>query len=254
MRSLPVDLSTLTLEELRQFRDVDKFLTEKIEGPETFQYLYVCFKFLMAYSGALYAEKKYPAFNHCFDDMQRLFLKNMTLGEGMLPISWMLCDFPIAREGPTVVDTMERFLDEEMPGHGFRPFIEAMRTSRMGLYQEVMSSKTLIKFRELFTGQVRSADHSIEEFGSGELFLTRLVECEGDTFLWGDPKCWPPSHKAQLEDMVDLKLFFFDGETSNDQYREFMTLAGPYWFSVSIDDDSIPILQPDHYLTYYQGT
>ena len=250
MRSLPVDPSTLTLDELRSFRDVDKFLTEPIEGPETFQYLYVSFKFLMAYSAALYAEKKYLAFNHCFDEMQRVFLKNMTLGEGMLPISWMLCDFPITREGPTVVDTMEEFLDESMPEHGFQPFIEAMRTSRNGLHQEVLSTPKVMKFRELFTGEVTTAQRGVKEFESGEIFLSRLVECEGDVYLWGDPKCWPPSHKAQIEDMVDLKLFYFDGETKQDQYREFMTLAGPYWFSVSTDDETIPILQPDHYLTY----
>jgi len=29
-----------------------------------------------------------------------------------------------------------------------------------------------------------------------------------------------------------------------------MKLAGPYWMSCVVKDDSLPILDPDHYLTY----
>lgn len=251
---MPVDPSTLTLDELRSFRDVDRFLDEEVDGPETFQYLYAAFKFLMAYSAALYNEGKHPALNHCLDHVGRVFLKDVSLGGGMLGLSWMLCDFPITRQGPTVLDLMEGFLDTETPDHGFRPFVEAMRKSRMGLHQEVMSTPRVMKLRELFTGEVTTAQRAIEDFESGEIFLTRLVECEGEVFPWGDPASWPSAHKAQIEDMVDLKLFYFDGETKEDQYRRFMTLAGPYWLSVSSSDESIPILQPDHYLVYYQGT
>lgn len=254
LKSLPVDPSKLTLEELRHFKRADEFLTEPIEGPEGFQYMYGCYKLLLAYSAVIYSENRFPAFNRCYDDLLKTFLDDESFEDDLFLLSWILCDFPIARGGTTVLETMEEYLNKEIPGHDFQYFIDEMRNSRMGLYQEIISTKKTMKFRELFTGDVVSTLRSVDEFDKGELFLARVVKCKGDAFLWGDPKCWPKSYIAQIEGMVDRKLFYFDGETKQDGYRKFMKLAGPYWFSCVATNKDIPILQPDHYLTYYQGT
>jgi hypothetical protein len=34
------------------------------------------------------------------------------------------------------------------------------------------------------------------------------------------------------------------------QYAKFMKVAGPYWMSCVTKNEALPILAPDHYLTY----
>lgn len=56
---------------------------------------------------------------------------------------------------------------------------------------------SVTKFRELFTGRVLSTIRSVPEYGKGEIFLTRIVEHNGELFQFGDPKCWPKNHQPQ---------------------------------------------------------
>lgn len=253
LRSLPVDPSTLTWDELRSFKQLDQFLTEPVPGPEGFQYLLRCYKALLAFSAVIYYEQRFPAFNRCFDHIKRTFIDRGYLGDDTFFMTWVLCDFPAERNGRTMLQIVEEQLGQCDLRERLRAFFDAMKPSRMGLYEEIGSTTKLMKFRELFTGTVISAIRSVEEFGRGEIFLTRLVEHGGDVHLWGDTKCWPRSYKARLEDMVDLKLVYFDGETDEESYRQMMKLAGPYWFSCSAPSDDVPLFPPDHQLTYYNA-
>jgi hypothetical protein len=72
--------------------------------------------------------------------------------------------------------------------------------------------------------------------------------------MFGDPKGFPKEMKRKIEDMVSNKLFYFDDEpTPIAQYETFMKRAGPYWMSCVTKNDDVPILDPDHYLTYLEA-
>ncbi len=57
-------------------------------------------------------------------------------------------------------------------------------------------------------------------------------------------------YRSKLEDMVRQKLDYVEGSTVQERFETFMKLAGPYWMSCVMPDDTFPILPPDHYLTY----
>jgi hypothetical protein len=116
-----------------------------------------------------------------------------------------------------------------------------------------MRSKKESKFRELFTGKAISAVRSVEEYERGEIFLTRMMDYEGQTFVFTDPKCFPAERKSQIREMIKDKFFLLTDdftEPEASQYATFMKLAGPYWMSCVIKDKAAPILPPDHYRTY----
>jgi hypothetical protein len=69
--------------------------------------------------------------------------------------------------------------------------------------------------------------------------------------MFGDPKGFPKETRSSVENMVANKLCYFDDEeTPIAQYETFMKLAGPYWMSCVAENDELPILDPDHNLTY----
>ena len=84
-----------------------------------------------------------------------------------------------------------------------------MKKSRLGLYQEILSSKKTTKFRELITGNTINTFRSVEEYEKGEIFLTSLVEYEGQVYQFGDPKCWPKEFKSQIEGFAREKIALF---------------------------------------------
>lgn len=107
------------------------------------------------------------------------------------------------------------------------------------------------RFRELFTGKVISAFPSVEEYGKGEILLSRTMTYGDQVFLWGNPKGFPKEAKTKIEQMISNKLFYFDDEpTEQAQYARFMKLARPYWMSCVTHNDDVPIFEPDHHLTY----
>ena len=80
-----------------------------------------------------------------------------------------------------------------------------------------------------------------------------MIEHRGEVFLFGDPRCWPPGMRRQLEDMVTGKMFDVCDEPADflaDPYPRFMKLAGPYWMSCVTKNEAIPILPPDHDRSY----
>jgi hypothetical protein len=114
----------------------------------------------------------------------------------------------------------------------------------------VKRTKTAGTFRELFTGRELSVFRSVDEYESGEIFLTRMITVGGHTFMFGNPKCFPRDRKRQIEEMVRDKMCFFDPAPVAAAYETFMKLAGPYWMSCVTSDQDAPILDPDHYQTY----
>ncbi len=170
--------------------------------------------------------------------------------DGLFVQAWVFCDFPLNHNNETILDLFEGYLDDANLLETYVTFIDCMRKSRLGLYQEILASKKIIKFKELFTNRIVKAENTVPVYEKGEIFLTRFVEIKGKIFLFGDPKCWPKKYKLQLENMVKDKLFYFNSSTTEEEYKLFMKHAGPYWMSCVVTDEDCPILQPDRYLDY----
>jgi hypothetical protein len=247
---LPV--SQYSLEELRSAKAVHAFLTEEVKGPEGFGECLRSFRFLLFFGIACVAENKHPPLTRCWNELERLFMRDPAFEDGVFVQSWIFMDFPFGPKGETALDYFEEFLRGIDDGSKFQPFIDAARRSRLGLHQDVMRTKKVAKFRELISGQVTEAFPSIEEYGKGEILLTRMLPHKDRVFAWGDPKGFPKEKKAQIEDMVldKMTIYFDDAETPEVTYEKFMKLAGPYWMSCVTKNDAVPILAPDHYLTY----
>lgn len=71
--------------------------------------------------------------------------------------------------------------------------------------------------------------------------------------FFGDVKAFSAESRDAIEFMVDSKLFYVADEASGSQeerYDAFMSLAGPYWMSIVVQNDNLPILDPDHSRSY----
>jgi hypothetical protein len=183
--------------------------------------------------------------------LEKLFMHDPAFDDALFVQSWILFDFPFGPQRQTALDYFEEFLKQTDVGPELQPFINEARRSRLGLHQDVMHTKKVAKFRELFTGNVTSAFQSVQEYGKGEILLIRTLAYGNEVYMFGDPKGFPKEAKSQIEEMVDGKLIYFDDDGSTAaQYERFMKLAGPYWMSCVTKNDAVPILPPDHYLTY----
>jgi hypothetical protein len=241
-----------SLDELRSAKAAHAFLNEPVEGPEGFGECLRAFRFLLFFGIACIAENKHPPLARCWKELEKLFMCDPAFEDGVFVQSWILMDFPFGPKGETALDYFEVFLSGIAEAPKFQPFIDAARKSRLGLHQDVMRTKKVAKFRELLSGNVTEAFPSIEAYGKGEILLTRMLAYKDQVFAFGDPKGFPKERKTQIEDMVlDKMMIYLDTEEPEEAtYEKFMKLAGPYWMSCVTRNDAIPILSPDHYLTY----
>jgi hypothetical protein len=244
--------SQYSLDELRSAKQAHAFLNERIDGPEGFGECIRAFRFLLFFGIACVAENKHPPLTRCWKELEKLFMRDRAFEDGVFVQSWILMDFPFGPSGETALDYFEEFLKGVDGADKFQPFIDAARPSRLGLHQDVMRTNKGAKFRELLSGKLTEAFPSIEEYGKGEILLARMMAYKDQAFVFGDPKGFPKEKKADIEDMVlDKIMIYSDPEALPEaQYEKFMKLAGPYWMSCVTKNDDIPILQPDHYLTY----
>jgi hypothetical protein len=250
LKMLNVDTDKLSFNELMAFKDADRYLNSPVKGSKEWQYLIHCFRLLTSYSLLTIYERKYPTLSTCWEEMDELFLNREIFDDEVFIQSWVFCDFPIKNENKTIFNFFEQFLKDSGIIEDYQDFIDCMKNTRLGLYQEVMSSNKKIKFRELFTDEIINVENIILEYDKGEVFLIRLVEIRGKIYPFGDPKCWPKEYKSNLEDMIKAKVFYFKGASVEEQYIQFMKYAGPYWMSCVVTDQACPILQPNHYLSY----
>ena len=247
---LPIDPKKLSFEELKGFKFVDKYLTESIDGPEGWSYCTKGFRFLTAFSMVCLFENRYPPFTKCWNELNKYFMNEEIFDDGIFVPAWIFINFPFGKNGESIIYYFSIFLETEVQNHDFDYFVEIMRGSRFGLYQEILSSKKTTKFRELITGKTINTLRSIDHYEKGEIFLTRLVEYKGNIFQFGNPKCWPSHYKFQLENNIKNKLEFYEGKSIKEKYDNFMRIAGPYWMSCVTTNTSFSILEPDHYKYY----
>lgn len=249
---LPGGLSpaAFSLDELRAAKGAHAFLTEDIPGPKDIAEAIRAFRYLMFFGIACIAEDKYPPLTRCWRELESFFMGDAAFDDGVFVQSWALLDFPFGPKGETALDYFEQFLSGTEGAERWQPFIAAARTSRLGLYQDVKRTKTTGTFRELFTGRDLSVFRSVEDYGPGEIFLTRLMRAGEHMFMFGNPKCFPRDRRRQIEEMVRDKMCFFEPAPIPAAYETFMKLAGPYWMSCVTSDQDAPILDPDHYRTY----
>ncbi len=180
-----------SLDELRAAKQTHAFLTEKTPGPDGVVYFVRAYRYLLLFGVACVAEDKFPPLTRCWKDLHDLFAGDASFGDGVLVESWILMDFPFGPEGQTVLDYFEQFLADVEGGIELQRFIDEARRSRLGLHQDVMHTKKVAKFRELFTGRVSTALPSIKHYGKGEILLVRTMISGDQVFFFGDPKGFP---------------------------------------------------------------
>ena len=165
---VPVDVGRLSLDELRNFKEVDTFLTGPISGPPGFAYHVRGFRYLLFVALDFISEDKFPPLTRCWKDLEKRFMGNPAFDDDMF-VKRALIDFPFGPKDETALDYFEQFLEGTPGGDQFKCFITEARKSRLGLYQDVMRSKKESKFCELFTGTVVSAFRSVNEYERGEI-------------------------------------------------------------------------------------
>jgi len=255
-----IDVGSLSLEDSRNFKEffeLLKSIKSDVKGPLGYRIFNQIMHYLLFYGICCVEENKFPALSKCWNELSPLFLKSEYDCEWLVH-SWIFCDFPIERNKEDVLlDHFAIFIQEqpELPdnlkGH-VKQFYLIMKASRLGLYQEVLSTSKVTKYRELFTNKSISTVRSIPDYESGEIFLTRIISYLGDSFAIHDSKSYPAEVKEMLENMVREKMHFIS-HTKNEaaNYEQFMKLAGPYWMSCTHTDQSTEILSPDAYMYYY---
>lgn len=252
-----LDINRLTLDECRNFKDFYDLLNAPVGGPIGYQ-VFNRFKLHLLYYGlSCINDKKFPSLNKCWDSLSPHFL-NDDYDNEWLVFFWMFCDFQLETgKSKTLIEYFGEFitenslLNESEDVRIFNYFIDQMKRSRLGFYQEILSTKTVTKFKEMFTGNVISTVRSVPYYESGEIFLGRIVSYQDDNFLIHDPKNFPREVKDNLENMIKTKMFYIaESGCDSKDYQEFMLLSGPYLMSITHNDESCPIFSPDEY-SYY---
>lgn len=252
-----IDVNTLSLDQCRDFKNLYGSLNRKLKGPLGFRIFFKMMHYLAFYAICCVFENKFPALNKCWNELSPLFGGNDFDNEWFF-LCWLCCDFPLASNSNRVlIDEFIEFVSKnaDLPKQEkdhYLQFCSIMKKSRLGLYQEVLSSSKVTKFQELFTDKVVKTVRSVPEYEHGEVFLTRIVSYLGDSFQIHNPQCFPPDYKDHIINMVKNKLFYIS-ETGNDahDYEQFMKLAGPYWMSCTHPENDVEIFNPDHHNNYY---
>lgn len=253
-----IKVDQLSLEQCRAFKRLYSMLTESVGGPRGYRIFYRFSMHLLFYATYCRVEGIFPALNRCWTELDKHFLTPEYDNEWLVYF-WMLCDFPLEKDGAkTFLDNFQEFMTDKEYGlsaadrEHFEQFFQQLRASRLGFYQEILSTAKITKFRELFTGKVISTIRSVPEYDSGEIFVGRIVSYLGDAFLIHNPNNFPPKAKAAVERMIRDKLFYL-ADSGNDvaDYEKFMKLAGPYLMSITNSDEDCPIFDPNEYLRYY---
>lgn len=250
----------MSLKECRAFKDfyaLLKSIQNDPAAPRGHRIFYELMHYLLYYGLCCINDNKFPALTKCWNKLTPLFLTKKFDCDWFV-FCWMFCDFPLDLRTKKVLldDFTDFFLSSGNLSDHFREhlphFHSIMKASRLGLYQEILSSSKTTKFKELFTNTVISTVRGVPYYESGEIFVTRVVSYLGDNFSIHDSKAYPKEYKNHLEMMVKNKLFMIS-ETGNDteDYLRFMKLAGPYWMSCTHPDQESPILSPDEYKFYH---
>lgn len=252
-----INIEKLSLAECRAFKDFFAMLTEPVGGPPGYQIFHRFNSHLLFYGLSCLNEKMFPGLNRCWDVLSPHFLTTDYDNEWLVYF-WIFCNFPLRKDSnETVLDHFHDLITKKESGYdeqgraNFELYFQQLKASRLGFYQEILSTSKVTKFRELFTGRVVSTVRSVPDYESGEIFLGRIVTYQKDSFLIHDPKNFPGTHKKSLERMIRDKLFYIvESGNDSEDYEKFMRLAGPYLMSVTHDDEGCPIFEPDKYKTW----
>lgn len=256
-----ITVGDLTLDDCRNFKNIYelmKSIKNDVKGPEGYRIFYEFMHHLLFYAICCIEEKKFPSLNKCWDALSPLFLDS-DYDNDWLVFCWMFCDFPLnIKTKEVLLDHFTKFLSDmtDLPPDfhkHLRNFYSIMKSSRLGLYQEILSTSKTTKYIELFTKNVISTVRSVPYYESGEIFLTRIVSYAGDSFSIHNSMNFPATLKNHVEGMVRNKMHFITS-TKNEiaDYEQFMKLAGPYWMSSThATAKSDQILSPDEYEFYH---
>ena len=244
------------LEGVQALKKLGEMLTEPIPGPKHFAQAIQYWRFIVAFGMNAIAENQFLPLVRCWDAMRTQFGKNFD--DGVFLEACVLADFRFGPEQKSFIERFDAVIGNQPDCQPVRDFADKFAKTRLGLYQITSATKNRVLLKELFTGRAVSVMNTVDQFGAGEIWLVRLLEVEGDTMIFGDPKGWPASYLGHIEDMVRDKMFIYGFDTGQFHkgarpseatgYEGFMKITGPYWMSiVASDDPNDEILAPDYF-------
>lgn len=246
-------LPPLSLEQLAKLEDSHPLLSEAFPGPPELGASVRALRMLMMHALARVADGEARPLERAWRELERYFGRDASFRLGYFVPSWLLLDFPCEPEGRTAAELYEDFA--RSAGREDRAALVAeLRGTRLGVYQEVSTSPSVVRLRELYTERELDVAATFEQGGPGELYLGRIVKLGAAWHFWGEFSSFPAEAREQIVEMLSGKLAVLTPELTAENrvaaYERFMKLAGPYWMSIVGGDAEMPILDPDHYKSY----
>jgi hypothetical protein len=185
----------------------------------------------------------------CLTHFMKEFNSDSAFTDGITIYSWFLFNFPVEPNGISLAQKILLKEPEFIPE--LEDFVREGVSSRLGLYELKISSKSKSTLKELITGNNVTINQPLET-PPGDILLLRIIKINGKRYVFGDTNEFPSEKKEEITIMVNQKMnLYFPHADPKKSYDAIMRLAGPYWFSIVARDYNDEILDPDHYTTYY---
>lgn len=246
-------LPPLSLEQLAKLDDSHPLLSEAFPGPPELGARVRAFRVLMMHALARVADGEARALERAWRELERYFGRDASFRLGYFVPSWLLLDFPSEPGGRTAAELYEDFA-RSAGREDLAELVAELRATRLGVYQEVSTSPTAVRLRELYTEREIDVAATFEQGAPGELYLGRLVELGRAWHFWGEFSSFPAEARDKMVEMIGDKLSKLSADVAAENrpaaYERLMKLAGPYWMSIVGGDADMPILDPAHYESY----
>jgi hypothetical protein len=239
---------------LRHVQEFEKLIDDEIrtndEEGGVIGTILNCFLKVQILATAYSLDRKYRPLKKCIDDIVKRFGDDESFQDDLLLFSWVFFDFPTVKGGKPIGFEVAETLPE------LKPFLDGALDSRLGIFEVIKNTSTECHLTELFTGKQWKLSQGLDLPKDTEdscLVFARPIHAFGEQLIFGNYSLVPAAQRAQIEDLIRKKMkasFFHEDDAIS--YETFMTLAGPYWFSIFAKDGKNGLLTADHYLQYYK--
>ena len=210
----------LNLEAVRTMKEAHRWLLH-FEGPAPIGAFVRLFRLVHLFAFFAMDKKRFPVLNRAWADLQWV-MKHPDLDEFAVN-SWLILDLPVTDDGRTVAEV---FAAEIAPDDtNLRAFVELTRRSRYGIYVDDGGTRQSQRLVELVTRRRLTVMRSVDS-ERGELIWTRIIDFGGMTFMLGDTRGWPPSHRGAVTEMLldrlEVSRWATESASEAQAYEQFM--------------------------------
>ncbi len=246
----------IPLNDLRQFQEFEKTIHAAMKSydhlPPAAAYGMRSFNKIELLGIALIMSGDYPSAQRCLDDVMKRFNSDSAFTDGVTLLAWALFNFPMRPNGNTVASEVLKQSPDLAAELSL--FVDTLNRSRLGLYEVIHDARETCKMKELFTGTEVTLNLTLGGVKRGNIAVIRVIKLMDQYWSFGDTNEFPAEHKATIENMVADKMsVYFPENQPAKSYELMMRFAGPYWFSIVANDLDCDVLDPNHYLSYYNG-